>query len=1164
MANLQSTYITGSLLASGSNVDFTSTSAISGSIFSGSFIGDGSGLTGTGGGGGIFALTGSTYATTNDLEITGSLEVTGAITASMLALGGTQYTTTPFSERPEIILNNSTNGPSIVGKDTGWGTQWHIANFYSGTEIGTYTGTRSQNNLYFSTYDITRMAIDPYGAISAGKTISTGEMIDYFPSGSGLIISGSSLAPIFRVGAYTTSSAPNEDLFLVDGRGDIKSIADHIITGSLTVSGSTVVLSSKLNQGLGNESKGNYSHAEGQATKAQGEYSHTEGLYTTASGNYSHAEGEDTIATGDYSHAEGRYTRAQGTDSHAEGYNTTSSGNYAHAEGFNVVASSTYAHAEGGNTFADGEISHAEGSVTTASAEGAHSEGEKTIASGKGSHSEGFYTTASGDHSHAEGFSTISSGDQTHAEGGRAKALGDWSHAEGQDTRAQGHGTHAEGRHTSASGVHSHAEGGFTLSSGSHSHAEGYFTTSSGIASHAEGSGSAAKGDYSHASGISTIASGSGQNTVGHYNTHGNDSAFFIIGKGTSDGARADLLVASGSTVSVTGSLIVTGSISGSDTIINPLTASYAITASHALNAGGGGSTFPFTGDAVITGSLTLSGSNDTWPFDIQGKNTGKLRNGFYSWAGLSSETTDDDKWQTIGSFPYTQYTPKSGRFLVQLFGGSGHYSRIAEIDWNFKHQSGSGGNPSSASFHSVINNYGTNALPSSSFEVLRDGNMESGSINFYIFVDEEYTQPFITSLGNTDFQFSSSIVGANLSGETDAGFWRKQINNGITIDSNNFGYIGIGTTSPTTTLDIEGNTVITGSLTVSGSNTSITNTSRLRVGEYFINGGTDIGSGEEVYVSGSGIQRMAIDSSDNSAVLQLRAPAGQPTLIDLEEGGEQRWTIGCRGDNDFYISSGSSLGNGTLFKIDRGTKDVEIVNNLSASYLYTTTGNLSSISASYALTASHALNSGGGGGGIFGQTGSYYNTTNFLGISGSLQISTITSGGTTSNILKLIGSGSVSGSGLLEVEGSTGTLFSATDSMTGSLMSVTDVSGIPILEVFSDNTVTANGFKGWRPYQSQSASFTLQLTDMGTYNRCGGVAITASLSASSAIPFALGTEIEFIQTSSAGNLLITASAGSGVTINSKNDNLNLAGQWSAATLKKVDTDTWDLVGDLT
>jgi len=167
------------------------------------------------------------------------------------------------------------------------------------------------------------------------------------------------------------------------------------------------------------------------------------------------------------------------------------------------------------------------------------------------------------------------------------------------------------------------------------------------------------------------------------------------------------------------------------------------------------------------------------------------------------------------------------------------------------------------------------------------------------------------------------------------------------------------------------------------------------------------------------------------------------------------------------------------------------------------------------------------------------------VGVNAGIELQVLASGS-----LSFVGSGS-------------GQLFSIENSLTGSLMSVTDVSGIPILEVKSDATVEAKGFKGWRPIQTQASSFVLQLSDMGTYNRCQG-AMTASLSASSAIPFDIGTEIEFVQTSSAGNLLITASLGSGVTLNSKNDNVKLAGQWSAATLKKVDTDTWDLIGDLT
>jgi hypothetical protein len=46
------------------------------------------------------------------------------------------------------------------------------------------------------------------------------------------------------------------------------------------------------------------------------------------------------------------------------------------------------------------------------------------------------------------------------------------------------------------------------------------------------------------------------------------------------------------------------------------------------------------------------------------------------------------------------------------------------------------------------------------------------------------------------------------------------------------------------------------------------------------------------------------------------------------------------------------------------------------------------------------------------------------------------------------------SGSSVLDIQGSQGQLFSVVDSLTGSLMSVNDVSGLPILEVFSDDRV--------------------------------------------------------------------------------------------------------------
>jgi hypothetical protein len=62
--------------------------------------------------------------------------------------------------------------------------------------------------------------------------------------------------------------------------------------------------------------------------------------------------------------------------------------------------------------------------------------------------------------------------------------------------------------------------------------------------------------------------------------------------------------------------------------------------------------------------------------------------------------------------------------------------------------------------------------------------------------------------------------------------------------------------------------------------------------------------------------------------------------------------------------------------------------------------------------------------------------------------------GSTLSVIGSSLMSGNTSGSTLLNVVGSQGQLFSVVDTLTGSLMSVNDISGLPILEVFSDDRV--------------------------------------------------------------------------------------------------------------
>jgi hypothetical protein len=107
--------------------------------------------------------------------------------------------------------------------------------------------------------------------------------------------------------------------------------------------------------------------------------------------------------------------------------------------------------------------------------------------------------------------------------------------------------------------------------------------------------------------------------------------------------------------------------------------------------------------------------------------------------------------------------------------------------------------------------------------------------------------------------------------------------------------------------------------------------------------------------------------------------PAHITNIIDALDGTSATTTV---------IATGSFTGSliGTL----TGTASFA-TNALSASYAAnvptTASYALAALSSSYAVTASFALNAGGGGGGIFALTGSTYATTNNLQITGSLLV---------------------------------------------------------------------------------------------------------------------------------------------------------------------------------
>jgi hypothetical protein len=224
---------------------------------------------------------------------------------------------------------------------------------------------------------------------------------------------------------------------------------------------------------------------------------------SSASGVYSFAFGDNTTSSGDYSFSNGRLAVASGNWSHAEGLQTFSIGSYSHAEGRGSSATTLYDHAEGQSTLASGGSSH--------------SEGNRTRALGVGSHSEGSGTTASGQYSHSEGVATLASGDYSHAEGG-------WATGPFPIVIISG-GT--------AIGLGSHAEGRETITYGNGSHSEGYGTISNGLYQHVQG----------------------------QFNLTASTQSAFIIGNGTSNLSRSNLVLAASNTFNIYGDLNVSGTI---------------------------------------------------------------------------------------------------------------------------------------------------------------------------------------------------------------------------------------------------------------------------------------------------------------------------------------------------------------------------------------------------------------------------------------------------------------------------------------------------------------------------------------------------------------------------------------------------------------------------
>lgn len=121
-------------------------------------------------------------------------------------------------------------------------------------------------------------------------------------------------------------------------------------------------------------------------------------------------------------------------------------------------------------------------------------------------------------------------------------------------------------------------------------------------------------------------------------------------------------------------------------------------------------------------------------------------------------------------------------------------------------------------------------------------------------------------------------------------------------------------------------------------------------------------------------------------------------------------------------------------------------------------------------------------------------------------------------------------------------------------------VAGDIVLDFAPASEGALGGFNSVQTIVTVSAARTFALGDEGKYFRCGSGPYTLTVPANADEPFVTGIHMDIVQTA-AGT--ITVAGDVGVTVNAA-PGYDLNGQWASATLIKVGTDEWDLVGNLT
>jgi hypothetical protein len=683
-------------------------------------------------------------------------------------------------------------------------------------------------------------------------------------------------------------------------------------------------------------------------------------------------------------------------------------------------------------------------------------------------------------------------------------AIGPTTIATGASTLAQGSGSdatgdysHAQGRGTIASGFASHAEGLTSIANGSYSHAEGRNTRAEGSYSHAQGRIATASGDYTHAGGYGTVASGNYQLVAGQFNISSSNSAAFIIGDGADANNRSNILFAGDNKIELNAAVTASGNISGSST--SNITIGGTVTAtSGAFSELSGNSPITINSNVNFTGNPILKA------FSEDGE------------AGLTEIYN-----------------------LMEVTGSvDGTGNAVTDINFLSSDQSDNPAGRTTINFGT-----GSNAISSPNIQI-------KGLFN----VD---TTRGITLKGpgggielsgsNGNIQITSLIP--QVTGKGDVG-------NSSRIYKN--GYIeNIYTTQIIASSNISSSRTVTG---LTGSFSHLVGNSPIEIGSEIV---------FQQPVSGSAFSGSFFGSGVGLQVGTIPLPAGILSS-STQIGSDISGSIGATSAS--FSSRTTTLESNPVFSA-AGISGSFTATSASFSTRVTTLEDTTDDGTFAHITASGNISASGNfigevtgiGGAVTGIT-SLLATDIKIGEDDETKIdfedaNEIHFYAANVHQVKLVDNAFTPAADSDVDLGGTSTFWK--DAYIDSITTSGNVSG-SILSTASFAKFVGDGSaitNLQRPITTVGTNpFTASLDNAGQYFRVGGN-VTCSIKVAATASCEIGSEYEFIQTSSAGYLQFTTDPG--VTLNSKGSKTKLAGQFSGATLKKIGTDEWDLIGDL-